>query len=197
MVLSLVYFAAFTSIFFVFSLTWQSGFGRSAIVSGLAISPFALGSMLAASNSNRLMQRLGRKLLIIGILLVIGGLTAVSMIFHWNSGAFSPWLTALPLFISGLGSGLIISPLNSFTLATVPGADRGGASGIFNTAQRIGSSFGIAFVGSVYFHTLHKSTAGGGAAAFSSSLQMSIYVNLVLLLLCLGLVFRLPKETRS
>lgn len=39
MLLSLVYFAAFTSIFFVLSLTWQTGFNRSAILSGLAISP--------------------------------------------------------------------------------------------------------------------------------------------------------------
>lgn len=33
MLLSLVYFAAFTSIFFVLSLTWQTGFNRSAILS--------------------------------------------------------------------------------------------------------------------------------------------------------------------
>ncbi|MHC5251056.1 MFS transporter [Listeria kieliensis] len=197
MILSLVYFAAFTSIFFVFSLTWQSGFGRSAIVSGLAVSPFALGSMLAAANSNRFMQKLGRKLLMIGFILVMTGLAATSLIFHLKSGAFSPWLTVFPLFLAGLGSGVIISPLNSFTLATVSGNDRGGASGIFNTAQRVGSSFGIAIVGSIYFRTLREAPLHHVAEKYSFSLQMSIYVNLLLLFICLLLVFRLPKQNES
>ncbi|RDX00999.1 MFS transporter [Listeria kieliensis] len=196
-ILSLVYFAAFTSIFFIFSLTWQSGFGRSAIVSGLAVSPFALGSMLAAANSNRFMQKLGRKLLIIGLVFVMTGLATTSFIFHLKGGAFSPWLTVFPLFLAGLGSGLIISPLNSFTLATVSGSDRGGASGIFNTAQRVGSSFGIAIVGSIYFRSLSETSLHNVAEKYSFSLQMSIYINLFLLLICLLLVFKLPKKNEA
>ncbi|MCH2752202.1 MFS transporter, partial [Listeria monocytogenes] len=74
MLFSLVYFAALTSIFFVLSLTWHTGFDRSAILSGLAISPFALGSVLAASNRYRLIPLLGRKLLMLGVTLVIVGL---------------------------------------------------------------------------------------------------------------------------
>ncbi|EJO7007439.1 MFS transporter [Listeria monocytogenes] len=194
MLLSLVYFAAFTSIFFVLSLTWQTGFNRSAILSGLAISPFALGSVLAASNSYRLIPILGRKLLMLGVALVIIGLGTVSIVFHLNDGAFSAWLLFLPLFIAGIGSGLTIAPLNSFTLSTVTGIDRGGASGMFNTAQRIGSSFGIAVVGSVFFRTLGNTAATSKASAFSDSLQMSMYVNIVLLVVCFLLVFRLPKN---
>ncbi|MBC1419647.1 MFS transporter [Listeria fleischmannii] len=197
MILSLVYFAAFTSIFFVFSLTWQTGFDRSAIISGLAVSPFALGSMIAAANSNRFASKMGRKLLVVGLLLVASGLALTSLIFSGQSGAFSPWLTAIPLLIAGIGSGLIISPLNSFTLSTVAGTERGGASGMFNTAQRVGSSFGIAIVGSVFFRVLGNSTAHSKALAFSHSLQVSMYVNIFLLLLCLILVFRLPKKTHS
>ncbi|WP_167630271.1 MFS transporter [Listeria valentina] len=197
MILSLVYFAAFTSIFFVFSLTWQSGFGRSAIVSGLAISPYALGSMLAAANSNHFMQKLGRKLLIIGLVFVMTGLAATSFVFHLAGGAFSPWLTVFPLFLAGFGSGLIISPLNSITLATVSEDDRGGASGIFNTAQRVGSSFGIAIIGSVYFRALNETSLQVVAEKYSFSLQMSIYINLLLLLVCLLLVFKLPKKIEA
>ncbi|WP_271000726.1 MFS transporter [Listeria seeligeri] len=194
MLLSLVYFAAFTSIFFVLSLTWQIGFDRSAILSGLAISPFALGSVLAASNSHRFIAILGRKLLMLGVILVIIGLSTVSIVFHLNEGAFSAWLLFLPLFIAGIGSGLIIAPLNSFTLSTVEGIERGGASGMFNTAQRIGSSFGIAFVGSVFFRTLGNTAATSKASAFSDSLQMSMYVNIALLIVCFLLIFRLPKN---
>ncbi|HDU1289867.1 TPA: MFS transporter, partial [Listeria monocytogenes] len=113
---------------------------------------------------------------------------------HLNDGAFSAWLLFLPLFIAGIGSGLTIAPLNSFTLSTVTGVDRGGASGMFNTAQRIGSSFGIAVVGSVFFRTLGNTAATSKASAFSDSLQMSMYVNIVLLVVCFLLVFRLPKN---
>ncbi|MBC1290778.1 MFS transporter [Listeria booriae] len=194
MVLSLVYFAAFTSIFFILSVTWQTGFGQSAISSGLAITPFAIGSVLAAANSNRFIMKIGRKLLHLGVLLVIIGLSGVSLVFHLHDGVFSAWWMALPLFTAGIGSGLIIAPLNSFTLSTVVGPERGGASGMFNTAQRIGSSFGIAVVGSVFFRTLDHTTAHSKANAFSDSLQMSMYVNIALLVVCFVLVFRLPRK---
>lgn len=194
MIVSLVYFAAFTSIFFILSVTWQTGFGQSAISSGLAITPFAVGSVIAAANSNKFIIKIGRKLLLIGVTLVIVGLSGVSLVFHMHDGVFSAWWIALPLLIAGLGSGLIIAPLNSFTLSTVIGAERGGASGMFNTAQRVGSSFGIAVVGSVFFRTLDNTTSGTQASAFSGSLQMSMYVNIVLLILCFALVFRLPKK---
>lgn len=130
----------------------------------------------------------------LGVSLVIVGLGTVSIVFHLNDGAFSAWLLFLPLFIAGLGSGLTIAPLNSFTLSTVTGIDRGGASGMFNTAQRIGSSFGIAVVGSVFFRTLGNTTATSKASAFSDSLQMSMYVNIFLLVVCFLLIFRLPKS---
>ncbi|WP_239257232.1 MFS transporter [Listeria ilorinensis] len=197
MLLSMVYFAAFTSIFFVLSLTWQTGFGRSAIISGLAVSPFAVGSILLASNSYRFIPKLGRRLLSLGIILVMIGLGSTALVFRLHDGAFSPWLTVIPLFIAGAGSGMVISPLNNFTLSTVTGPERGGASGMFNTAQRIGSSFGIAIIGSVFFHTLGSTHATSQAAAFSHSLQMGMYVNLALLAVCLLLVLRLPKEIKS
>jgi len=59
-ILAMVYFAAFTSIFFTISLLWQAGLGHTALQSGVVGVPFALGSIVGASQSNRLSQRLGR-----------------------------------------------------------------------------------------------------------------------------------------
>ncbi len=53
-ILALVYFAAFTSIFFTISLLWQAGLGHTALESGLVSIPFAIGSIIGASQSNRL-----------------------------------------------------------------------------------------------------------------------------------------------
>ncbi|EUJ23652.1 major facilitator family transporter [Listeria grandensis FSL F6-0971] len=65
---------------------------------------------------------------------------------------------------------------------------------MFNTAQRVGSSFGIAVVGSVFFRTLGDATGVSQAKAFSDGLQTSMYVNIALLVVCFVLVFRLPKK---
>jgi len=72
--LALVYFAAFTSIFFTISIFWQAGLGHTALQSGLVSIPFAIGSIVGASQSNRLAERLGRTVLIIGTALVAIGL---------------------------------------------------------------------------------------------------------------------------
>lgn len=194
MIFSLVYFAAFTSIFFVLSLTWQTGFGKSAISSGLALSPFAFGSMFAAANSNRFVQKLGRNLFFIGLIFIILGLAGTALVFYLHSDVFSAWWLTLPLLLSGIGSGLIIAPINSFTLSTVLPEQRGGASGLFNTAQRVGTSFGIAIVGTVYFRTLSTIDGTSRSDVFSGSLQMSMLVNIALLLICTALVFALPKK---
>ena len=63
-ILALVYFAAFTSIFFTISLLWQAGLGHTALESGLVSIPFAIGSIIGASQSDRLAQRLGRRVLV-------------------------------------------------------------------------------------------------------------------------------------
>ncbi len=45
-ILALVYFAAFTSIFFTISLLWQAGLGHTALESGVVGVPFAIGSII-------------------------------------------------------------------------------------------------------------------------------------------------------
>ncbi len=77
-ILALVYFAAFTSIFFTISLLWQAGLGHTALESGLVSVPFAIGSIIGSSQSNRLAQRLGRNVLVIGTALVVVGLASRS-----------------------------------------------------------------------------------------------------------------------
>ena len=47
-ILALVFFAAFTSIFFTISLLWQAGLGHTALESGLVSVPFAIGNIIGA-----------------------------------------------------------------------------------------------------------------------------------------------------
>lgn len=161
-ILALVYFAAFTSIFFTISLLWQAGLGHTALESGLVSVPFAIGSILGAAQSNRLAQRLGRTVLIIGLALVAIGLIAVWIILlNVKAADINSWELLGPLFIGGLGSGLFIAPNAQFIVATVDASEAGAASGVIQTMQRVGSAIGIAVIGSVLFGVANLSSIKG------------------------------------
>ena len=78
--LALVYFAAFTSIFFTIALLWQVGLGHSALQSGLVAMPFAVDSIIGAAESDTLAARFGRVMLTVGLGLVAAGITALRLI---------------------------------------------------------------------------------------------------------------------
>jgi EmrB/QacA subfamily drug resistance transporter len=178
---ALLYFAAFTSIFFSLAVTWQEGFAHGALASGLVVSPFALGAIVTARRSHAIAARLGRRILVLGTAIVTAGLTALLLVFH-VTGEPSAWYLAGPLLAVGLGHGLIVAPNIDLVLKSVPASDNGSASGVLNTAQRIGSALGIAVVGTVLFATLHPAGDSGPAlaAAFSHSFQVALVVNIAL-----------------
>jgi len=60
--LAMSYFAGFTSIFFILTLTLQAGLGYSPLQAGLAATPFAIGGAVAAITGGRLVTRFGRSL---------------------------------------------------------------------------------------------------------------------------------------
>jgi EmrB/QacA subfamily drug resistance transporter len=168
-ILALVYFAAFTSIFFTISLLWQAGLGHTALESGFVSIPFALGSIIGASQSNRLAMRLGRKVLLIGTGLVSIGLISLWLVLlRVAPGDLTNWALLAPLAVAGIGSGMFIAPNAQFIVATVDRTEAGAASGVIGTMQRVGSAIGIAVIGSVLFGNLPDSfgpTAAQSAAA--------------------------------
>jgi len=162
--LSLLYFAGFTAIFFILTLYLQNGLHYSALEAGLSIMPFALGSGVAAAIGGRIVTRIGRPLVAAGLLTVIVGLLGTALAAHLDSGRSVGWATAAPLLLAGLGSGLVIAPNQTLTLNEVPVARAGSAGGVLQTAQRIGSAAGIAAVGSVFFSRVdsrHADWSGG------------------------------------
>ncbi|MFJ6197898.1 MFS transporter [Micromonospora sp. NPDC092111] len=171
--IGLIYFGGFTAIFFIFTLYLQNGLGSSALVAGLAITPFALGSALTATLGGRVVNRFGRPLVGIGLLMVLVGLCAVDLVLRGSPHGSVPLLTAVPLLLAGLGSGLVITPNQTLTLSEVPVPQAGSAAGMLQTGQRIGSAAGIAGVGALFFSSL-ASNGGQWSAAFRHSLVLAI-----------------------
>ncbi|MFT4028988.1 MAG: MFS transporter [Protaetiibacter sp.] len=197
-ILALVYFAAFTSIFFTISILWQTGLGHSALESGLVSIPFALGSIVGASQSDRVAHRLGRTALVIGTGLVAVGLIAVWLVLLLVPAAeLGDWELLAPLAVAGIGSGLFIAPNAQFIVATVDRAEAGAASGVIGTMQRIGSAIGIAVIGSVFFGTLEISGPADVAPAFAASAAHAMLVSAAFAVAAFALVFVLPRRVDS
>ncbi|MEV0005179.1 MFS transporter [Micromonospora sp. NPDC050980] len=170
--IGLVYFAGFTAIFFIFTLYLQIGLGYSALVAGLAITPFALGSALASALGGRVVTRYGRPLVAVGLLAVVVGLVATDLALTGEPHHDVPLRTALPLLVAGLGSGLVIAPNQTLTLSEVPVPMAGSGAGMLQTGQRIGTAAGIAAVGALFFSTLARSQ-NDWALAFRHSLLLA------------------------
>jgi EmrB/QacA subfamily drug resistance transporter len=197
-ILALVYFAAFTSIFFTISLLWQAGLGHTALESGLVSTPFAIGSIIGASQSDRLAQKLGRTVLIIGVGLLSIGLIALWLILLLvDVTDLTNWDLLLPLLVAGFGSGLFIAPNARFITATVDRSEAGAASGVIGTMQRIGSAIGIAVIGSILFGQVAEYGIRGEAdvaPAFGHAATVALGVSALFAVVAFALVFVLPKR---
>jgi EmrB/QacA subfamily drug resistance transporter len=223
-ILALVYFAAFTSIFFTISLLWQAGLGHTALESGLVTIPFAVANIIGASQSDRVAQKLGRGVLVLGAALVSAGLLGLWLILLTIAPTdLNSWILLGPLALAGLGNGFFIAPNSRFIVATVDNSEAGAASGVIGTMQRIGSAIGIAVVSSVLFGvanlsgladevktkviaamqagTYPSAQAAGDAISkaalathFGDAATISLFVSAIFALVALALVFVLPKR---
>jgi EmrB/QacA subfamily drug resistance transporter len=193
--LALLYFAGFTSLFFTLSILWQQGLGRSALQTGLLVLPFAVASLGTASNSYKFSTRFGRKTVQGGLAAMFAGLALVLLVLHLSTGRPDVWALVGPLFLAGLGNGLIIAPNQDFVLGSVPKGQAGTAGGALITAQRIGAAIGIAVIGTALFGS------GSGQSSSSSRLMPSLthtaqtatLVNLAFVLAAWLCTFGLPR----
>lgn len=171
--IGLIYFAGFTAIFFVFTLYLQNGLGYSALIAGLSITPFALGAAASSAIGGRIVNRVGRPLVALGLAMTAAGLGAVVITLHFVPGRGAPLAIAAPLLVAGLGSGLVITPNQTLALAEVPIPQAGSAAGMLQTGQRVGAAIGIAGVGAVFFSALARPNVGW-AGAFREALLITI-----------------------
>jgi EmrB/QacA subfamily drug resistance transporter len=181
-----LYFAAFTPMFFIFTLTLQLGQHYSALQAGLAITPFAAGAALSGAIAGSQAARHGRDLVAAGLALMLtgflGSALAVSLVPQHGTG----WATLVPVFVAGLGGGTTLAPNQSLTLAAVPIPEAGAAGGLYQTGQRIGASIGVAAAGSAFFATLR----GGGSFAGAYRSGIIVMSAIVVAALALALIDR-------
>ncbi|MBO9578854.1 MAG: MFS transporter [Microbacteriaceae bacterium] len=209
-VLGLVYFAGFTSVFFVIALYWQAGLGHTALESGLAVIPFSVGAIVGAALSERTSRKLGRGVLVLGTACLSAGFLALWLVVLLvDESAMTNWLILVPMLVAGFGNGCFIAPNIQFIVATVNRQEAGAAQGVVNTVQRIGAAAGIAIVGAIFFGALDLSgVAAAGpqgpeavqdalGAAFTNAAHWGLLASAVGAVLSFCLVWTLPKRVAT
>lgn len=177
--LGTLYFSGFTGVFLVLSIFLQQAAGYSALQTGLLLTPFALGTTVSAQYAGRLVSRIGRKITIFAIGVMITGILALLLLLPGRVDDLSWPLLTLPLLVAGLGGGAVVAPNLTLSLAEVPPAMGGAAGAALQTGQRIGSALGAAVLVTAYRLAL-------GANDATAALQVSLGCSVALLAAALG-----------
>jgi EmrB/QacA subfamily drug resistance transporter len=189
--LALVFFCAMTGLPLVLALYYQQGLGYTALQSGLGVTAYALGSAVAAPLAGRVVTRVGRPL-VVGACFAFGvGALLLDLVARHAPVANAAVGFALPLFIIGVGSGAVITPNQTLSLADVDPVTGSTAGGVLQTAQRIGSAIGQAVIGATFFAALPAAagTLGSDArdAAYGHALGQAVAVTLLFIVAALSL----------
>ncbi|GAA2460972.1 MFS transporter [Streptomyces glaucus] len=183
--LATLYFVGFSGVWLVLALFFQNGLGYSPLRSGLAVTPFAVGSATAAAVAGRLVGRLGRLLTVCGLLGVVAGLGGTALILWRAPADAAGWLAAPALFAGGLGSGCVISPNITMTLREVPLRMAGVAGGALQTGQRLGGAVGTAALPGLFYLVL-----GATHDDYRSAVAVAVGSGLVAMLCALAVAVR-------
>lgn len=120
----------------------------SPVKSGLASLPIAVGVVVAAAASSRLLARFGtRVLLLTGALLATLGMLLLTTI-QVDSSYLGHLL--VPMSLLGLGLGWIFVPVSTAALHDVGPDDAGVASAMVNATQQVGGSLGTSLLNTFY-----------------------------------------------
>ncbi|WP_239103936.1 MFS transporter [Microbispora corallina] len=151
-------FAALSLGLLLNTLYLQRTQGWTALTTGIATLPMALGATVCAPLSGNLVGRFGarRPLLLAGAFITVGGLSLVDL----RPGTSTPHLLLAYLLI-GIGFGFANAPITNTAVSGLPQARAGVAGAITSTARQVGSAIGIALAGGL--------VAGVGPADLASA----------------------------
>jgi len=149
-------FAAQAIAYVALPFYFQDVIGRSAVETGLLMTPWPLGIAIMAPLSGRLADRYDPGLLGgLGLAVLAVGLALLALLPVHPSAADIAWR----MVVCGIGFGLFQSPNNKVLITSAPKERSGGASGIQSTARLLGQTLGAAFVGLLFTaHAVHGTT---------------------------------------
>ncbi len=182
-VIAVAAFATLGGFLFLNTLYLQDVRGFSPLKAGLATLPMALMTMLLPPISGRIVGTRGSRI----PLLVAGAALTVSCLMLSQIGATTSfaWLFAAYV-VFGIGFGFVNAPITNAAVSGMPRAQAGVASAIASTSRQVGSTLGVAVVGSLLASALGRSA--GVHAAVSTHAGWLVLAGCGVIVLVLGQV---------
>lgn len=156
---TLAFFASMASFFLVLALYLQPGRGLGALQAGLVFTILAAAYLATSLRAPELGARYGRRLPALGgVVLALGHATLAGIVSGIGIGHDVLLLTP-GLLLVGAGMGLVLTPLTTTVLVSLPAERAGAASGALSTMQNVGNALGVALIGVVFFDALDSGYA--------------------------------------
>jgi EmrB/QacA subfamily drug resistance transporter len=177
---------------FLITLYLQDVRGYRPLIAGLFLLPMAAAMAVSAPLAGRMLARSGARkpLLIAG-----GGITAGGLLLTQLTSSSAPGYLFLAFLVFGIGMGFVNAPITNSAVSGMPRSQAGVASGIASTSRQVGSSVGVAVMGSVLAANLHGSIAAGFASATRPGWWIIAAAGIVVIVLALITTSRRGKAS--
>jgi MFS family permease len=186
----LVAVAAGAGLLFVLSLFLQQGLHASPRDTSLGLVPLTLGLVAAGfAAMGGLVAELGRRLVFIGLAVVLAGCGWVLALVVHSGTSVSLWALAPALLVIGVGIGLSFATIPTIALGDAKPDEAGSASGSFSSIQQLASAIGSAAVTSIFFQA---ATSG-----LAHAMEVTLIVVLAVTSLSLPVVALMPRRAPS
>ncbi|NGO76491.1 MFS transporter [Streptomyces sp. YC504] len=182
----LLYFAVTSGLTYVISLFMQQALHADPGDTALGMLPLTLGIIVAAFAGMALASKLGRTLVLIGMLLTMAGAGWLLALVLASGLSVSLWALAPAVFLTGLGMGACFGTIFDIALGDIDPDEAGSASGSLTAVQQLANGIGSATVTTLYFHFL-----GDGSA---HAMTVSLIVVLAITAACLPALRLLPRR---
>ncbi len=164
--------SAMFGMFFFASLYVQNILGYSPLRAGLAFLPVSLGIIVGAGIAQGIIKPLGvRNVSAIGLTLAVAGMLYLTRLPVHGHYASDLLVGLLPMSI---GMGLVFVPITLLGTSGVANDDAGLASGLFNSAQQIGGSLGLAILATLAVDHTSSLLANGASVSHASRLAATV-----------------------
>ncbi len=143
----LVVFGVMGALFLVLIQFMQAVLGYSAIKSSLSLLPMALIMMPLSALAPRIASKVGlRRMLTGGTALVAVGLALMAVLTSADGGY---WSIIPGLLVLSVGIGCVMTPGTAAITGSLPVEEQGVASALNDTTREIGTTIGVALIGSI------------------------------------------------
>jgi EmrB/QacA subfamily drug resistance transporter len=142
----LVSYAAFSGVLFYVTLLYQDVYGWSPLRTGLSWLFMNAPFLLTAQFAGRLDRR-HPPAMVVALGCVAGAIGFLALSWAGSGTPFA--LTAAGYLLAGAGFGVLVPGVTHVAMRDVPAGVSGAASGVLNAARQVGTSVGLAVLGSV------------------------------------------------